>query len=613
MNNFDEWSQIISKFLKAEADLLTSVTKHDIAADSTRAAFIRGVLEPFLPSSYAIGSGRVIDSEGNNSDDIDIVIYRRDFPRLNLPGSSDVFLYESVLATIEVRTKLIRKTLFDALNTCASLAKLNPEISPQILKNIAAQNKMTLNDQNNYVHEHPLLTDRFRLIGRPPSFIYGFNGFQTSPGQLNDNINIWIEQRKNDNLAIDLNAFPAVIATQGCIGWRNAAPLSANNNHLFGIGADTAPVRLIVFQLLYQLNRRLKVTPDGYGLKPSVDAYLKKMAPPEIQHTIGKATHATRVAAKAEETAPLVKKADAPARKVANSPAPKPQPTTESKPVPQARPTTETKPVTSPETTTETRSTAETKPVTAAKTATEARPAVESKPAPVQKVAEKAKPAPEALAAAEPRPAAEPKPAAKPEPAPEALAAAEPRPAAEPKPAAKPEPAPEPKVTFDSPLRSRPAPKPETETAPETRASGIQKPALGSMYHADPTLAEMPVPDARLVPEPEAEPESESFIVTKPASQPIKPATETKKAADPDPKSDPFIETVKVSNSESKPASKPAIPAVEPEPEPEADEDPFLQTVRIPASAMPKPPSEPKSDPFGQTIPGLPDHPKSVH
>ena len=150
MNNFDEWSQIISKFLKAEADLLTSVTKLEINADSTRAAFIRGVLEPFLPSSYAIGSGRIIDSEGQSSDNIDIVIYRRDFPRLNLPGSLDVFLYESVLATIEVRTKLIRKTLFDALNTSASLANLNPEINPQVLKNIATQNKMTLNDQNKY-------------------------------------------------------------------------------------------------------------------------------------------------------------------------------------------------------------------------------------------------------------------------------------------------------------------------------------------------------------------------------------------------------------------------------------------------------------------------------
>jgi hypothetical protein len=92
MNNFDEWSQIISRFLKAEADLLTSVAKHDIEADSPRSAFIRSVLDLFLPSNYAIGSGRIIDSAGKSSAPIDIVIYRRDFPRLNLPGSADVFM-----------------------------------------------------------------------------------------------------------------------------------------------------------------------------------------------------------------------------------------------------------------------------------------------------------------------------------------------------------------------------------------------------------------------------------------------------------------------------------------------------------------------------------------
>jgi len=298
MNNFDEWSQIISRFLKAEADLLTSVAKHDIEADSPRSAFIRSVLELFLPSNYAIGSGRIIDSAGKSSAPIDIVIYRRDFPRLNLPGSADVFIYESVLATIEVRTKLVRKTLFQALDTCVSVAELKSGMSPEVLKNIAAQNKLTLNDQNKYVHKHPLLTDRFNLIGRPPSFIYGFNGFKTSPGQLNDNIDIWLEKRQENNLDIDLKSFPAVVATQGCVGWRNAAPLSANSNHLFGIGADAAPIRLIVLQLLYHLNRRLKVTPDGYGLKPNVDAYLDQMAPPDILYTLGKATHDGGSAAK---------------------------------------------------------------------------------------------------------------------------------------------------------------------------------------------------------------------------------------------------------------------------------------------------------------------------
>ena len=581
MNNFDEWSQIISKFLKAEADLLTSVTKHDIAADSTRSAFIRGVLEPFLPSSYAIGSGRIIDSIGQSSDPIDIVIYRRDFPRLNLPGSSDVFLYESVLATIEVRTKLIRKTLFDALDTCASIAKLKPGISAKVLNKIATQNKLTLNNQNMYVHEHPLLTNRFNLIGRPPSFIYGFNGFQTSPAQLNDNIEIWLEQRRKNGLDIDLNSFPAVIATQGCIGWRNAAPLSANSNHLFGIGADAAPIRLIVFHLLYQLNRRLKVTPDGYGLKPSVDAYLNQMAPPKIQHTVGKATNTTGSTAKAEKTGLDIPKAKAPVK--AKSPAPKSQPTTESKP------------------------------------ALATNPVIEPKPAP------------------------EPK------------AVTEPRQVADSKPASKPEPETDTSPVIETTPVFQPAAKPVPEVEPEP--SGIPKPALGAMYHADPTLWEMPVPDATLVPE--HEPEADHLIATMPASasaskpdpEPAAPATKKESAPDPEPdaESDPFIQTMRISPAKSTPAQKPdpepAAPTTKkdsaPDPEPDPESDPFIQTMRIsPAASTPvpkpeapvveeEPDSEPdpflqtvqipapdsvsKSDPFAKTIPGLQNPPKSIH
>jgi hypothetical protein len=292
MNNFDEWSQIISTYLKSEADLLTTVAKHDIDSDAPREAFIREVLKLFLPSSYAIGSGYVVDSKGQTSRKLDLVIYRRDFPLLNLPGSSDRFLYESVLATIEVRPKLIRKTLFDALDSCASLSVLDPSISEATMANLAEKNHLSRNDKGVYVHEDPLVTARFNLVGRPPSFIYGFNGFKTSFKQLAENIEVWIEDRRAADLKTELKSFPAVIATQGCFGCRNAAPLSAKRNHLFGIGVDDAPIRLIVLNLLYVLNRRLRITADGYGLKPGLDAYLSQIKPPDIQYTTGKATNA---------------------------------------------------------------------------------------------------------------------------------------------------------------------------------------------------------------------------------------------------------------------------------------------------------------------------------
>ena len=623
MNNFDEWSQIISRFLKAEADLLTSVAKHDIEADSPRSAFIRSVLDLFLPSNYAIGSGRIIDSTGKSSAPIDIVIYRRDFPRLNLPGSADVFIYESVLATIEVRTKLVRKTLFQALDTCVSVADLKSGMSPEVLKNIATKNKLTLNHQNQYVHKHPLLTDRFNLIGRPPSFIYGFNGFKTSPGQLNENINIWLEQRQQDNLDIDLKSFPAVVATQGCIGWRNAAPLSANSDHLFGIGADAAPIRLIVLQLLYQLNRRLKVTPDVYGLKPSVDAYLDQMAPPEIQYTVGKATHGLISAPKVEKSDPEVEKANTP--KAAKSPESKSPAVIKTKPAPLPKPVAKSKPATKP------------KPVAKSKSAPKPKPVVE----PTSTL--------ELESVAEPKAAPEPKQEAKPAPT------------AESKPASEADSA----FGFDTVFESMPVanhtPSPEPISDPEAESkpvtNTIPKPTLGAMYHEELTPSGMPVPDGGLIPgeEPEA---AKSAPETKPkpskavAANKPKPELDFVLEAGPEPESDPFIETTRIGSSDPKPASaatpeteaspKPtpggmidadptlsaisvvgneSVPAPEQQvetaktpaqkivPEVESssdsnDPDPYLETMRIPTV---------KKDKFDKTIPGLQDPPKSIH
>ncbi len=620
MNNFDEWSQIISRFLKAEADLLTSVAKHDIEADSPRSAFIRSVLELFLPSNYAIGSGRIIDSSGKSSDSIDIVIYRRDFPRLNLPGSADVFIYESVLATIEVRTKLVRKTLFQALDTCVSVADLKSGMSPEVLKNIAAKYKLTLNDQNKYVHKHPLLTDRFNLIGRPPSFIYGFNGFKTSPAQLNENISIWLERRRNDGQDIDLKSFPAVVATQGCVGWRNAAPLSTKSNHLFGISADAAPIRLIVLKLLYQLNRRLKVTPDGYGLKPSVDAYLDQMTPPDILYTIGKATHGARSAPKAETTKSTAVKEKAP--KAANSPVSKTRPAAKTKPAPLPKPVAKSKPVPKP------------------KPALELDPVIESEPAL------------ELESVTESKPATEPKEVAKP------VAGADATPKSDTA------------FDFDAVFETIPVanhtPTPEADAASDPEAvskpsaSGIPKPTLGSPYHEEQTLSGKPIPDAGLVTEAKPEPEpkeagAEPSPKSTQAEAEIKPRPDLDFVleAGPEPESDPFIETMRISDSDSEPesgastepkaSSKPTsgvmydadptlskMPADEkksdPEPqvetaktkaqkpklalESESDSkpDPYQETMRIPALT-----NELKKDPFDKTMPGLQDPPKSIH
>lgn len=301
MNQLNEWSQLISKRLKSEAELVGVQAKHELYQDSATETFIRVVLEQFLPDNFGIGAGRVIDAHGNKSTEQDIVIYRRDYPQLNLPGGTDIFLYESVLATIQVKTKLIRKTFFEAMDQCASMADLEPVVDRAVLNSIAEKNKLILNKQNEYQHSDPLLTARFHLIGRPLTFVYAFNGYQTSTRQLAENIDMWIDYRRDSELSVDMKSCATVIATQGCFAARNASPFSSKQNFLYGIGSDDAPVRLIILQLMHALNRRLRKSGDSLGVKQGLDAYLKDMPLPKITSSTGKTLYGKKAAPAAEK------------------------------------------------------------------------------------------------------------------------------------------------------------------------------------------------------------------------------------------------------------------------------------------------------------------------
>ena len=287
MNNYEDWAQLVAKNLKGEGDLIAAIDKDELDDAAATRAFVRVVLEPFLPESFGIGKGRVVDSAGNYSDYLDIIIYNRDYPGIGLHGTHSVYLYESVLAVFSIRAKLIRKTFFDALTSCASVADLKANIDKLTLAKMAKKNGLVRDSTNRFVHRDPLNTARFNLLGRPPSFVFGFAGMKQSHGQLKENIELWIEQRRKVDAEAEMKSLPAVIATQGCFAWRNAAPLALNSRDMLGIGQDSAPVRLIILQLLYLLNRRLGLTGDAYGFKPSLKSYLNQFSPPHFETGAG--------------------------------------------------------------------------------------------------------------------------------------------------------------------------------------------------------------------------------------------------------------------------------------------------------------------------------------
>ncbi|MDH3218271.1 MAG: hypothetical protein OEO19_01965 [Gammaproteobacteria bacterium] len=287
MNNYEDWAQLVAKKLAGEADIIAAIDKDELDDAAAADGFIRAVLEPFLPENFGVGTGRIVDAFGNYSDHLDVIVYNRDFPRIGLRGTHSAYLYESVLAVFNVRAKFIRKTFFDCLNACASMAQLETNIDKTVLVKLAKKNGLSPGPNKRFIHRDPLRTARFELIGRPPAFVFGFNGMKYSYRQLQENIELWIKSRQDEHVETPMKSLPAVIATQGCFAWRNAAPLALSNREMLGIGNDDAPIRLIVLQMLYLLNRRLNVTADGYGLKPSLNAYLSQFSAPKFEVGVG--------------------------------------------------------------------------------------------------------------------------------------------------------------------------------------------------------------------------------------------------------------------------------------------------------------------------------------
>jgi hypothetical protein len=105
--------------LKAHIDAvenhLVSISKvpenagHSLHKGTPREAFIREFLNSHLPSNVDIGTGEIIDAQSAPNqprNQFDIVVYRRNYPKLDFGGRISGFLIETVLATIEVKSNL---------------------------------------------------------------------------------------------------------------------------------------------------------------------------------------------------------------------------------------------------------------------------------------------------------------------------------------------------------------------------------------------------------------------------------------------------------------------------------------------------------------------------
>lgn len=107
-------------------------TGHTLHKGTPREAFIKEYLEGHLSPNVAIGTGEIIDATSQpraSRNQFDIVIYKKNYPKLDFGGGISGFLIESVIATIEIKSLLDQAAINQSVGAAHNVKQLTPNIN----------------------------------------------------------------------------------------------------------------------------------------------------------------------------------------------------------------------------------------------------------------------------------------------------------------------------------------------------------------------------------------------------------------------------------------------------------------------------------------------------
>lgn len=101
---------------------------HPLHKGTPREAFIKEFLTKHISETVAIGTGEIIHYSSTTDEirnQLDIIVYRRDYPKLDYGGGINAYLADSVVATIEVKSELDKDGLRQAVKAAKKLKVLS--------------------------------------------------------------------------------------------------------------------------------------------------------------------------------------------------------------------------------------------------------------------------------------------------------------------------------------------------------------------------------------------------------------------------------------------------------------------------------------------------------
>jgi len=105
-------------------NLINASIGHNATQGQETEKDVTNLLADFLPSNFGLGSGVIIDTLGNTTKQIDIIIYDKNKSDYTLSKNSKIFLADHVIAAIEIKTTYTNSSLVGALSNIESVKKL---------------------------------------------------------------------------------------------------------------------------------------------------------------------------------------------------------------------------------------------------------------------------------------------------------------------------------------------------------------------------------------------------------------------------------------------------------------------------------------------------------
>ena len=102
-----------------------SLLDHSALRGRVREIVVDRLMQPFLPSAFEVGTGKIADSKGFRSRETDLVIYSKAvLPPVLYSGRDGVFPAEASFYAIEVKSTVTSQEVDDAIEKARELGKL---------------------------------------------------------------------------------------------------------------------------------------------------------------------------------------------------------------------------------------------------------------------------------------------------------------------------------------------------------------------------------------------------------------------------------------------------------------------------------------------------------